>query len=75
MRGIKRIVGFVMFIAAIILFIAFFMNFGTYVDLFRIGSGFRGFAGAFRVMMESLATPLILFALGLICMLMPSGKD
>ena len=71
---IKRIVGFVMFVASLVTLIAFFMNLGYVADLFRGAEGFNGFAAALRVTLEILATPLILFTLGLIAMLIPRAK-
>jgi len=67
----KVIVAFVMFVASIIAFISFGMNVSHIVDVFRAGSGFRDFAQAVSYTLEYLATPLILFTLGLIAMFIP----
>ncbi|MCL2556733.1 MAG: hypothetical protein FWE03_06960 [Firmicutes bacterium] len=71
---IKRLVGFIMFVASIIAFIAFGINIGIIIDLFREGSGFQGFAEALAATMNLLATPLILFTLGLIALLIPRPR-
>ena len=69
--GIKKIVAMVMFVASIIAFISFGMNFGNVIDLFRDASGFNGFADAVNATIHLLAIPLILFTLGLIALFIP----
>jgi|GEM_PF-1510874 len=71
---IKRLVGFIMFVASVIAFVAFGMNVGGVIEMFRDASGFNGFAEALAFCMQLLFVPLTLFALGLICMLIPRPR-
>ncbi|MCL2861980.1 MAG: hypothetical protein FWE22_06185 [Firmicutes bacterium] len=71
---IKRLVGFVMFIAAIVTLIVFFMNLGNVAEAFRYAEGFGGYMDALHFVVRLLYIPLILFALGLICMLLPRPR-
>ncbi|MCL2228529.1 MAG: hypothetical protein FWC00_01725 [Firmicutes bacterium] len=68
---LKKIVALVMFVAAAISLVAFFMNMGNVADVFRYGSGFNGVANGVNYLITLLFMPLVLFTLGLVALFIP----
>jgi len=67
---LKKVVALVMFIAAAISLVAFFLNMGNIGYMFE-GSGFNAFASGINALIAMLFMPLVLFTLGLIALFIP----
>ncbi|MCL2484114.1 MAG: hypothetical protein FWD89_01365 [Firmicutes bacterium] len=68
---IKKLIGFVMFAAALMALISFFMNIGVLAELFSGVEDFNGAAAGIATIIEMAGTPLILFTLGLLVLFLP----
>jgi len=73
---LKKLVAIVMFAAALISLISFFMNFGYVIDLFNYQvNDFNSFARVIDTLIAMLFMPLVLFTLGLIALFIPRPNN